>query len=159
MTEDERRRAIGASERARHCADAAGFEYTAMPPTDEGLVDLVTRAKNEHGSWVRFSPSGYWLDLVEMAKEILAARGRGDASPADATHADAIRDLADTDPILRAVLDTGEHSGWSRELTLEVAVLMLAAAKAEVSEALDRVLTATADRPFPAESDPLTRGT
>lgn len=60
------------TERAR--ATAPDGSYRPLPPTDEALIDIVERANNVHGSWVRATPSGYWFDIVEMARELLAHR-------------------------------------------------------------------------------------
>lgn len=72
MKDEEARRE--AAERARYTGPDG--EYVEQPPSEEALRDLVDRANTEDGSWVRASPSGFWLDTAAMGREILALRGR-----------------------------------------------------------------------------------
>lgn len=64
----------GKVERARHRGPDG--RYQAQPASDEALADILARAENTYGCWVRETPSGYWVDLVEMARELLEHRTR-----------------------------------------------------------------------------------
>lgn len=82
---DERER----QERAR--ATGPDGRYLALPPSDEALRDLIEQANNYGGAWVRATPSGYWFDAVETARELAALRAEVERLRAREARIDALR--------------------------------------------------------------------